>query len=76
MSQYTYPIAVEEFDGSKDIKLACHEELYSYIPGQRGDAVLTCPFINFFQELLGSLKHEDHTVFRSQPAFRTKNIRR
>lgn len=31
----SYPVAVEQLDGSEDVKLASHEELDGQFPGQR-----------------------------------------
>lgn len=31
----SYPVAVEELDGSEDVELARHQELDGQLPGQR-----------------------------------------
>lgn len=31
---FSYPVAVEELDGSEDVKLACHQKLDGQLPGQ------------------------------------------
>lgn len=53
---FFYPVAVEELDGSEDVKLACHQKLDGQLPGQRGHPVLTGPLVDFLQKLPGSLK--------------------
>lgn len=32
---FSHPVAVEELDGTEDVKLACHQELDGQLPGQR-----------------------------------------
>ena len=61
-----YPVIMEELNGSEDIKLACHEELYSQVPRQRGYSMLSGPLGNFLQKLLSSLKRnpKDNTISR------------
>lgn len=52
----SYPVAVEELDGSEDVKLARHEKLDGQVPGQRRDPVLSGPLVDFLQKLPGGLK--------------------
>lgn len=52
----TYPVGVEELNGSQDVELAGHEELDGHVPGERGHIVLACPLVDLFQELLGGLQ--------------------
>ena len=53
---FPYPVAVEQLDGSEDIKLSSHEELDSQFAGQRWHSMLTGPLVDFLQKLPGSLK--------------------
>lgn len=52
----SYPVAVEELDGSEDVELAGHEELDGQFPGERRHSMLTGPLVDFLQKLPGRLK--------------------
>lgn len=56
-----YPVAVEKFNGSKNVKLASHEELDSQFSGKRRHSMLTGPLVDFLQKLPGGLKRTQIT---------------